>query len=246
MQREFLRTIPLFRDLDPEQLARIEAVIHEQRVPANHVLFREGDPVDAFYIVRQGGITLFRDARGKAMQPLARLGEGGFFGEMGLLTRSLRQASARTSSPTILLRIDKGDLLNLLAQNPTLELKLRAEIIQRHGMNVSSLLGLAGQRDVRFRLGVAAELEVAPGERVAVTLENLSLGGVALSGMPSGWESKHEVEFGLARPGEPPLLAVRGIVSWREGDTVGIAFDPGVIGDGAPIHRALRKFLDGK
>jgi CRP-like cAMP-binding protein len=246
LQREFLRSVPLFQDLDTGQLARIEAVIHEQSVPANHVLFREGDPVDAFYIVREGSITLFRDAQGKAMQPLARLEEGGYFGEMGLLTRSLRQASARTSAPTLLLRIEKGDLLNLLAQNPTLELKLRAEIIQRHGMNVSSLLGLAGQRDVRIRLGVPAEFLMASGERIAVTLENLSLGGVAVSRLGLDWEMKREVRFGLARAGEPPLLEVEGIVSWREGDSVGIAFDPAIIGDGHAIHRALRRFLDRK
>ena len=51
------------------------------------VLFREGDPVDAFYIVHDGLVTVFRDQEGKPQQVLARLEEGGFFGEMGLFLR---------------------------------------------------------------------------------------------------------------------------------------------------------------
>lgn len=45
---------------------------------------------------------------------------------------------------------------------------------------------------------------------------------------------------------EPALLEVRGTVTWREGDAVGIALDPAVVGHDASIHRALRSFLDAR
>lgn len=244
MLRDFLRAVPLFEGLSEEQLAGIEALVREVRVPAEQMLFREGDPVDAFYLVKRGGVTVFRDSPGKPMQVLARLEEGGFFGEMGLLNRTRRLASARTSIPAVLLAIDKADLLDLLQQNPALELKLRAEIIRRHGMNVSALLGLAGQRDVRIRLGAPAELEMPDGSRLSVTLENLSLGGIALAGIPFSWELGQAVRFGLSQPGQEPLLEVSGAVSWRETDRVGISFSPDIVGDGTLIHRVLRRFLE--
>jgi CRP-like cAMP-binding protein len=242
---EFLRTIPLFEDLDAGQLHQLAAVLREEAHSAFQLIFREGDPVDAFYIVREGLITIFHDEPGAAQQVLARLEPGGFFGEMGLLNdKARRYASARTASPAILLRVDKPDLVALLASNPGLELKFRAEVIRRHGMNVSSLLGLAGQRDVRIRLGVAAELEMESGERRAVHLENLSIGGVSLSDVPDDWQPGFLVHFRLGTPHEPAILDVSGTVAWREGTTAGVAFGPEAAGNAKLVHRALRRFLD--
>src|SRR3954454_8538600 len=164
-------------------------------------------------------VTVFRDVAGKPQQVLARLEEGGFFGEMGLLNdKARRYASARTAAPTVLLRVEKPDLIKVLAGNPALELKFRAEVIRRHGMNVSALLGLAGQRDVRIRLGVPAVLELPDGARLSVMRATPSLGSAVLSGVPATLQTGLPLSFGPGRPGEPTILDVNGSVSWREGD----------------------------
>jgi CRP-like cAMP-binding protein len=244
---DFLRQVSLFADLEDGPLDHLAALVKEERHPAYQLVFREGDEVDAFFVVREGMVTVFRDDPGKPQQVIARLEAGGFFGEMGLLNdKARRYASARTAAPTTLLRIDKSDLVAVLAANPSLELKLRAEVIRRHGMNVSALLGLAGQRDVRIRLGVDAMLEMEDGTRLAVKLENLSLGGVGLAGVPDGWQTGHLVRFRLGLPDEPAILDVSGGVTWREGDTVGIAFGPEASGNAVLVQRALRRFLDSR
>lgn len=243
--REFLRSISLFRELEGSQIQRLAEIAREEAVPSRKVIFREGDPVDAFYLVKSGLVTVFREEKGKPLQVLARLEAGGFFGEMGLLNdKARRVASARTVLPTTLLRIEKDDLIALLAENPMLELKFRAEVIRRHGMNVSALLGLAGQRDVRIHIGAPACLLLDDGAELDVTLENLSLGGIGLSGVPSGWRLKQPVRFSLAVPGEPPILRVIGVITWQENDAVGIAFGPDTAGDAALIHRVVRIFLE--
>jgi CRP/FNR family transcriptional regulator, cyclic AMP receptor protein len=242
----FLRSISLFRDLDDTQIQRLAGITREERVPSRQVVFREGDAVDAFYLVREGLVTVFREEKGKPLQVLARLEPGGFFGEMGLLNDKARRiASARTALPTVLLRIEKDDLIALLADNPMLELKFRAEVIRRHGMNVSALLGLAGQRDVRIHIGAPARLIMDDGSTLDVTLENLSLGGIGVSGgVPNLWQIHHPVRFSLALRGEAPVLRVIGVVTWREHDSVGIAFGPDNAGDAATIHRVVRIFLE--
>lgn len=246
MLRQFLRRIPLFADLEDSQIQRLEGMIREESSPAKRVIFREGDPVDAFYIVKDGLVTVYREEKGKPLQVLARLEQGGYFGEMGLLNdKSRRFASARTTLPSVLLRIEKLDLVNLLAEVPILELKFRAEVIRRHGMNVSALLALAGQRDVRIRLGVDAVIVLEDGRTMPVKLENLSIGGIGLSGGPP-WEVKQPVRFSVALPDEEPILEVMGTVTWKEGDTIGIAFDPDVAGDPNRIHRVIRRFLDSR
>ena len=245
--KDFLRKVSLFADLDDGQLDRLASLTKEERHPAYKLIFREGDEVDAFYIVQEGMVTVFRDVPGKPQQVVARLEEGGFFGEMGLLNdKARRYASARTAAPVVLLRVEKPDLIQVLATNPGLELKFRAEVIRRHGMNVSALLGLAGQRDVRIRLGIDSVLTMEDGTRLAVTLENLSLGGVGLSGLPFGWQTGLPVRFRLGLADEPEILEVIGSVTWREGDTVGIAFGPEGAGNAIVVQRALRRFLDSR
>lgn len=245
--RDFLRRIPLFAELDDAQLRRLEALIREEPSPAKRVIFREGDAVDAFYMVKDGLVTVYREEKGQPLQVLARLEEGGYFGEMGLLNDKARRfASARTTLPSTLLRIEKSDLVQVLSEIPILELKFRAEVIRRHGMNVSALLALAGQRDVRIRLGVEAVIMPEEGGPIPVMLENLSLGGLGLSGVPIAWEVKQPVRFSLGLPDEEPALEVSGTVTWKEGDTIGIAFDSLMAGDPNRIHRVVRRFLDSR
>ncbi|HEX7180719.1 MAG TPA: cyclic nucleotide-binding domain-containing protein [Thermoanaerobaculia bacterium] len=247
MLRDFLRNVSLFKDLEDEQLRRMEAALRQESLPAKQVIFREGDPVDAFYLVKEGLVTVFREEKGKPLQVLARLEPGGFFGEMGLLNdKARRVASARTALPTVLLRMEKPDLIALLADNPILELKFRAEVIRRHGMNISALLGLAGQRDVRIHLSADAVMTLEDGAEMDVRLENLSLGGVGLSGVPDTWQIKDPVCFNLGRKGEPPILKVNGVVTWREGGSVGVAFDGETAGNAPLIQRVLRTFLDSR
>jgi CRP/FNR family transcriptional regulator, anaerobic regulatory protein len=239
----FLRRIPLFRDLEEVDLARVLAVARLERYAAGELVFREGEPVDALYLVREGTVTVFRDAPGKPQQVLARLREGGFFGETGLLERVRRIASARASAPTTVLRIDKGDLLCLLADYPPLELRLRNEVIRALGHGVSALMGLTRKGDVRIRLGVEVEAVLPDGARLPLRLENLSAGGLGVTGAPEAWRLETPVRFGLAPPGEPPILAVDGTVSWREGEQAGIAFAAPSQQLADKVHRALRRLL---
>jgi len=245
--KDFLRNVSLFKDLEDDQVQRLEELVQEEAVAAKQVIFREGDLVDAFYLVKDGLVTVFREEKGKPLQVLARLEPGGFFGEMGLLNdKARRVASARASMPTILLRMEKHDLVTVLADNPMLELKFRAEVIRRHGLNVSALLGLAGQRDVRIHLRVPAMVTRDDGSVSEMILENLSLGGVGLAGAPDAWQVKQTVCFLLGLPGDPAILRVAGAVTWREGDQVGIAFDEETAGNAPLIQRVLRRFLDAR
>ena len=118
------------------------------------------------------------------------------------------------------------------------------EVVRRHGRNVSALLALAGQRDPRIRLGMPALATFADGLRASFVLENLALGGVAVSGVPHEWEPEMAVAFALGHSRDPNILEVQGTISWREGDTVGIALDPETSGDGTEVQNALGRFLE--
>ena len=62
----------------------------------------------------------------------------------------------------------------------------------------------------------------ADGRCRAARLENLSRGGLALSGAPADWNPGKPVGFNLIFDGQE--LNVTGRIAWRRGDTVGLAF----------------------
>lgn len=241
---EFLRSQPLFADLDRPTLVPLVARAHEEQHVEGEEIFREGDEVDAFYLVLEGQLVVTREVEGGAPQELARLGPGGYFAEMGLLNKARRLATAKVVAPSALLRIERSDLIEFLRAHPETELKLRSEIVRRHGRNASALLALAGQRDPRIRLGMPALATFSDGLRASFVLENLALGGIAVSGVPRNWEPGMAVDFALGLSRDPNILDVQGTISWREGDTVGIALDPETSGDGTEVQNALARFLE--
>ena len=61
-----LGEVPLFRGLQPEELALLAGCASNVQFDVGTVLFREGDPADVFYAVRHGTVALelFVPARG--------------------------------------------------------------------------------------------------------------------------------------------------------------------------------------
>lgn len=95
------------------------ATLHES-YEAGHVIIREGEPGDIFYMIDSGSVDIIIAAKGDA--PVATLTSGQFFGELALLSNDVRTAScvARTDVKChILMRNDfnllLGDLQSLLA-----------------------------------------------------------------------------------------------------------------------------------
>jgi CRP-like cAMP-binding protein len=98
--------------------------------PRGAILFRQGDPGDAAYIVTAGTIGLYREAQGRRV-PLASVRPGEVFGELVVADGSTRQASAVAleDSATLVLpadvlaaRLDTADplvrlLVKILAGN---------------------------------------------------------------------------------------------------------------------------------
>jgi CRP-like cAMP-binding protein len=89
---------------------------------AGHVIIREGDPGDIFYMIESGSVDVYIKALGDA--PIATLSNGEFFGEMALLSNEPRAASCIAKTDVkchILMRNDfillLGDLELLMKTN---------------------------------------------------------------------------------------------------------------------------------
>lgn len=90
----------------------------EKQFSAKTVIFREGDPSDAAYIVQSGQVEILKHgAHGEVR--LALLDRGAIFGEMGLFTPDTpRSATARAVTDVTLDLIGGQDFQSLLKQCP--------------------------------------------------------------------------------------------------------------------------------
>ncbi len=97
---------------------------------AGAVIFREGDPADAAYIVDTGKVVLRIEKQGQP-EEIAALGSGEFFGEMAIFKNDVRAATAVAQSDVVLWKVLRANLKRLIASDPVLAEKVTALLQSR-------------------------------------------------------------------------------------------------------------------
>ena len=120
--------LPLMRELPPDVAQLVIACLVPESFTFGQVVVQEGDPADAFFVVRSGRARVIKAGLGGQEVPLAILQGGDSFGEIGLLEGGTRSATVRASSALRVLRLDGSVLSGLVARHPGLRerLELRA------------------------------------------------------------------------------------------------------------------------
>ena len=93
---------------------------------AGESIFREGEPGEKMYVVREGEVEL--SVHGKV---IARIEKGGIFGEMALIDKKPRSATARAGIDCELGPIDEGRFLELVLQRPSFALEVMKVLVER-------------------------------------------------------------------------------------------------------------------
>jgi CRP-like cAMP-binding protein len=121
-----LESVELFRNLKPEQLARIAIVASEVSLPPGKIVHDPAKPPDALFAVIEGAVELRRD--GEALT-VAR--ENEVLGAWGLFDDEPVPIEARTIEDTRLLRISREDFYDVLADNPEITQALFSTLVKR-------------------------------------------------------------------------------------------------------------------
>jgi CRP/FNR family cyclic AMP-dependent transcriptional regulator len=121
-----LKRIPVFADLDDEELSHIAALAAEVSVPEGKELVREGDYSYDVLAIEEGTARVERGG-----EHLADLGPGDFIGEMGVLDRDQRNATVVATSPMLLMTLTSWDIRKLRKSAPAVVEHLRQLVEQR-------------------------------------------------------------------------------------------------------------------
>ena len=100
-----LKAIPLFEKFSEDELRQIAPFAEEATAEPGDVLVREGDYSYQFVAIEEGAAKVTRDG-----ETVAELGPGDFFGEIGLLEKSLRTATVEATAPMKLITLTGWDL----------------------------------------------------------------------------------------------------------------------------------------
>ncbi|WP_434348875.1 cyclic nucleotide-binding domain-containing protein [Myxococcus virescens] len=147
-----LPTIPLFSDLPRDAFIELFERCPLRRFGPGERIIDQGSHGDAFYVICEGAVRVFRTEEGQR-QDIATLEGGTFFGEMALLSGAARTASVESAADdTQLLEISASVLAELSGSHPQVAQALKKFCRQRmltNVMNTSELFRLFGRKDRR-------------------------------------------------------------------------------------------------
>jgi len=130
-----LRDVEAFRSVPMDQLAQIAAAAREEWMPAGGVLFREGEPPGALYVILQGRVRLERQGevfgQAKGGEPL---------GTWSLFDDHPRKATATVEEDAQLLVLGRDEFYEVLTDNvqitKSLVQDLVARLLELTGLNI--------------------------------------------------------------------------------------------------------------
>lgn len=109
----------LFPGVPEAQLGELVDLATVSSLPKDAVVFKEGDPADAFYLIRNGMVKMSKKSGDKDVI-LSYLVAGNFFGEASLISNANCLTTVSTIFPSDLIRLSKNDFKNFLAVHPEL------------------------------------------------------------------------------------------------------------------------------
>lgn len=177
-----LASTGLFAGISPSALGRLSASASQRTYPAGQVLFHEGDPGEALYIVAEGMVKVTVTSVDGREMLLATVRPPEAIGEMSLVDGGPRSASATAAEPTTALALRRSALLAALHEEPAMVdglLRAIGGLVRRLTVQTTDLVFLDVQARVAKLLLTFAERDgVHRGDSVVLEF-SLSQGDLA-------------------------------------------------------------------
>jgi CRP-like cAMP-binding protein len=107
----FLQAVPEFAEIPTEQLSHIASITKEVELESGSTLIRQDEPAESLYFIVQGRVRLDRDG-----QEIMIAGEKDPIGSWSLFDKEQPNiATAVTLEPTLLLKIDREEFFEVVA-----------------------------------------------------------------------------------------------------------------------------------
>ena len=136
---DYLRKVPLFRDIPPAKLAVLGEMCNYEFVKAGERVCSEGEAGNEIFIVLDGHLAVFTSNSGEQL-PLATLGQGDYFGELAALIRIKRIATVVSTEDTLLASIKRHDFRSFMTIMPDVRFAMD-KVVKEHLLYKYSKVG---------------------------------------------------------------------------------------------------------
>ena len=138
---DFLKQVSLFADITRGDLKRLARIVHERVYRDAEVIYEQGTPGAALYLLRSGTVEILRRKQNGEEVPLATLGPPASFEELAAVgAEMVHWATARARGPVSLVAIGHSDLEALSRNFPLLANKILIKIARLMAMRFETLL----------------------------------------------------------------------------------------------------------
>ncbi len=203
--------------LTGSELKNLLAGVVQRSFEEGSMILREGDAADAFYVIMEGEVEVWRQTPQVVSEKLATLGPGSYFGEIGLLYGVPRTASIRAAKGGARVLEIGRDLFTQLVADHDLVSDDIAEIARRRVM-VNQLAGVLPGLGQNALAKVSRHLRresFAPGDVVIRQGDAAETFYVVVSGAAEVVQRVAEEDFVLAELGAGDYFGEIGILQNR-------------------------------
>ena len=166
LRLDTLRAIPMFKYLSYKGLVKVMNITEPQKFSAGAAIFDEGSRGEELYLLLEGHVAIEKGGK-----TLAELGPGSHFGEMAMVDKSPRSATARALDDVRLLVIQRQQFYDIMRRDPSMAVKLMWSFIQalntRLRVTNDELTRARDTIDV-FRRGGAGAVADLPADELAL------------------------------------------------------------------------------
>ena len=113
---DLLRRMPLFAELDAQQIKRITAQLQEEVYEQGEVIMRQGEIGETFYVIETGRLRVSVEENGEETV-VAERGRGEYVGEIALLMDVPRTATVTALTQAHLLTLHRADFERLVSRH---------------------------------------------------------------------------------------------------------------------------------
>ena len=94
------------------------------------IIVKQGTTGDCLYVIQEGKVEVVLNEKDSEIK-LAELGEGEFFGEMGLFEKDVRSCTVRALGDSKVMTIDKRNFYKTIRDDPSIAYRLLEKMSNR-------------------------------------------------------------------------------------------------------------------
>jgi CRP-like cAMP-binding protein len=123
MIQQALRSVPIFRELDDDELAQVLMVGMVRRFSQGTTILKEGEAGGWLYVMTEGQVRISKVVPGVGEEALSILSPGGLFGEVEFFDGAPSSANAIAHTDCEVLALPHKEMAGMLRSRPGLAAK---------------------------------------------------------------------------------------------------------------------------